>query len=155
MSSRVDDSQRKLLTDDDIRGLSPPKRMSKMKTGNSAKTGQDPYLVKFRKEVDFHHKIAYRFEKAYRLNKEKDERKQKLNLDIIECIGEHSDYLEQDPMSLFYCLYFCIYYNNPDLVEFLRMLIHKLRPIERNDRLLEFIDIHGIERLRRKLEPIN
>ena len=27
------------------------------------------YMIKFRKEVDFHHKVAYRFEKAYRLGK--------------------------------------------------------------------------------------
>lgn len=27
------------------------------------------YLAKFRKEVDFHHKVAYRFEKSYRLGK--------------------------------------------------------------------------------------
>jgi len=81
----------------------------------------------FRKEVDFHHKIAYRFEKAYRLNKQTDERKQTLNLDIIECISEHSGYIEQDPMALFYCLYFCIYYKNDDLIEFLRVLVTKLK----------------------------
>lgn len=31
---------------------------------------KDHYMEMFRKEVDFHHKIAYRFEKAYRLAKE-------------------------------------------------------------------------------------
>ena len=30
---------------------------------------RDEYMQKFRKEVDFHHKVAYRFEKAYRLGK--------------------------------------------------------------------------------------
>ena len=30
---------------------------------------REDYLKKFRKEVDFHHKVAYRFEKAYRLGK--------------------------------------------------------------------------------------
>ena len=30
---------------------------------------KEEYLQKFRKEVDFHHKVAYRFEKAYRLTK--------------------------------------------------------------------------------------
>jgi hypothetical protein len=29
----------------------------------------DNYMSLFRKEVDFHHKVAYRFEKAYRLGK--------------------------------------------------------------------------------------
>jgi len=31
------------------------------------------YVTKFRKEVDFHHKVAYRFEKAYRLGKKRTE----------------------------------------------------------------------------------
>jgi len=30
---------------------------------------REQYLNKFRKEVDFHHKVAYRYEKAYRLGK--------------------------------------------------------------------------------------
>jgi hypothetical protein len=30
---------------------------------------REEYLQKFRKEVDFHHKVAYRYEKAYRLGK--------------------------------------------------------------------------------------
>ena len=49
-----------------------------------------------------------------------------MNLEIIDIISDHSDYIEQDQMALFYCLYFCIYYNNPDLVEFLRTLIQKM-----------------------------
>jgi len=80
-------------------------------------------MAKFRKEVDFHHKVAYRFEKAYRLGKKTPHRQYALNFEIIDIISEHSDYIEQDPLALFYCLYFCIYYNNPDLVEFLRTLI--------------------------------
>lgn len=55
---------------------------------------QDHYISIFRKEVDFHHKIAYRFEKAYRLGKKTSERKQTLNLEIIDCISEHSGYVE-------------------------------------------------------------
>lgn len=84
---------------------------------------KEEYLRKFRKEVDFHHKVAYRYEKAYRLGKQNQKKRQQLNMEIIEIISEHSDYLEHDPMALFYCLYFCIYYNNSDLVEFLRTLI--------------------------------
>lgn len=34
------------------------------------KTLREIYIKKFRKEVDFHHKVCYRFEKAYRLGKE-------------------------------------------------------------------------------------
>ena len=52
------------------------------------------YLKRFRAEVDFHHKVAYRFEKAYRLGKKTVEKKQSLNLDIIDCISEHSGYIE-------------------------------------------------------------
>jgi len=43
----------------------------------------DHYLKLFRKEVDFHHKIAYRFEKAYRLGRRQTERNATLNIDII------------------------------------------------------------------------
>jgi hypothetical protein len=59
-------------------------------------------------------------------------------------------------MALFYCLYFCIYYNNPDLVEFLRTLISKMesKP-EKIDMLLEAIDVNGIERIRTVGEAIN
>lgn len=55
---------------------------------------REHYLRRFRKEVDFHHKVAYRFEKAYRLGKKMSEKKQSLNLDIIDCISEHSGYIE-------------------------------------------------------------
>jgi len=44
--------------------------------------------------VDFHHKMAYRFEKAFRLHKKMKDRKSNYNLEIIECIGEHSGYIE-------------------------------------------------------------
>jgi len=59
-------------------------------------------------------------------------------------------------MALFYCLYFCIYYNNPDLVEFLRTLIKKMTTSnEKIDKILEYIDNNGIERLRTKNEQLN
>ena len=119
---------------------------------------KEDYLKKFRKEVDFHHKVAYRFEKAYRLGKKMTTKKKAMNMEIIEIISEHSDYLEQDPMSLFYCLYFCIYYKNPDLVEFLRTLIRKMDPNtkpDKIDKMLEFIDLNGIDVLRTQGEKIN
>lgn len=109
----------------------------------------------FRKEVDFHHKIAYRFEKAYRLGKKITEKRQSLNLDIIDCLSEHSGYIEQDPMALFYCLFFCVYYKNQDLVEFLRNIIQKMKPMKKIDKLLEFIDVHGIDKIRLVGEQIN
>ena len=87
---------------------------------------QKNFLAKFRKEVDFHHKAFYAFEKAYRLVKKQQRKKEELNQEIIDIISEHSDYIDQDPLSLFYCLYFCIFFNNVDLVEFLRTLINKM-----------------------------
>ena len=80
-----------------------------------------------------------------------------MNLEIIEIISEHSDYIEQDPLALFYCLYFCIYYNNPDLIEFLRTLIIKMntdKP-EKIHQLLDLIDINGVQRIRTIGEQIN
>jgi len=43
-----------------------------------------------------------------------------LNVEIIDIISEYSDYIHHDNLALFYCLYFCIYYNNPSLVDILR-----------------------------------
>ena len=51
------------------------------------------YLSKFRKEVDFHHKVAYRFEKCYRLGRVSEMKKNDLNLEIVEIISDHSDYI--------------------------------------------------------------
>ena len=58
-------------------------------------------------------------------------------------------------MALFYCLFFCIYFKNEELVEFLRNLIHKIHSHEKIDRLLEYIDKEGIEKIRTVGEQIN
>tara|TARA_B110000285_G_scaffold87368_1_gene100145 strand:+ start:757 stop:918 length:162 start_codon:yes stop_codon:yes gene_type:complete len=47
----------------------------------------EDYLKIFRKEVDFHHKVAYRFEKAYRLGKHQSVKKAALNNEIISIIS--------------------------------------------------------------------
>jgi hypothetical protein len=151
---RNEDSLRGLINEDNDESMMGIPNRKKNMEGKSMKQDEENddikehYLRRFRKEVDFHHKIAYRFEKAYRLGKKMTEKKQNLNLDIIDCISEHSGYIEQDPMALFYSLFFCIYYRNEDLVEFLRTLIHKIHNHEKIDRLLEYIDVNGIERLR-------
>ena len=106
------------------------------------------YIQHFSKEVDFHHKVAYRFEKAYRLGKKMQAKKQTLNLEVIDCIGEHSNYIEQDHMALFYLLFFCIYYNNAELVDFVRSLIQRIPPVKKIDQLLEYMDVNGIEKIR-------
>ena len=78
-----------------------------------------------------------------------------MNVEIIECISEHSGYLASDPMVFFYCLFFCIYFKNSALVDFFRNLIEKTRQNEKTDKLLEYIDSYGIDRLRTVGEQIN
>jgi len=51
-------------------------------------------------------------------------------------------------MVLFYCLFFCIQYRNEGLLEFLRNMISKARKMNKIDKLLEYIDVNGIERIR-------
>ena len=43
--------------------------------GNFEEYVKNDYLQKFRREVDFHHKVFYRFEKAYRLGKKQPHKK--------------------------------------------------------------------------------
>ena len=77
-------------------------------------------------------------------------------MDIIEVISDHSEFIEEDYMALFFCLYFCIYYNNPEMVVFLKTLIKKMR-IENQDidYLLEQIELNGVQRLRTVGEQLN
>tara|TARA_B110000285_G_scaffold226347_1_gene285964 strand:+ start:67 stop:663 length:597 start_codon:yes stop_codon:yes gene_type:complete len=59
-------------------------------------------------------------------------------------------------MALFYCLYFCVYYNNPEIVEFLKILVQKLAdPPEKINELLKIIKENGISRLRLSGDPLN
>jgi len=63
-------------------------------------------------------------------------------------------------MVLFYCLFLCIFYNNPFLVEFLRTLIMKLEikdkeVILRFDFMMEYIDVNGLDRIRSIGESVN
>jgi hypothetical protein len=66
--------------------------------------------------------------------------------------------MDHEPMAIFYCLYFCVYYNNKDIVEFLRSLIFKLNLPDSKDKiksLLENIDNFGLERIRTVGENVN
>ena len=114
---------------------------------------------KMKHEVDFHHKIAYRFEKAYRLSKLSNAQPEQLTqskVEILDCIKEFSNFLEFDPSAFFYCLFFCVYYKNFGMIEFFRSLIQKANLIdERTDKLLEYIDIYGPDRIRFVGEQIN
>ena len=58
-------------------------------------------------------------------------------------------------MSIFYCLFFCVHYGNAEIIDFFRSLIHKLPHRTKIDKMLEFIDVHGIARLRRSSEQIH
>ena len=70
--------------------------------------------------------------------------RRRLNLDIIDCISEHAGYIEQDPLSIYYCLFFCIYFLNDDLLEFFRALIYKLKRCDKLEKMMEYIDIYGL-----------
>lgn len=79
-------------------------------------------------------------------------------MEIIEIISEHSDYIEYEPMAIFYCLYFCIYYKNQPIVDFLRTLIQKVNVSASNYKIsgmLKYIDENGLTRLRGVGENIN
>lgn len=108
----------------------------------------------FKSEVDFHHKIAYRFEKAYRLAKKTKDRVRTLNVDIIDCIQDHSVYIYRDPITLFYCLFFCIFYNNSSMVDFLRLILKKIPHSEKIDKLMYYIDSYGVEKIRAPGVPV-
>ena len=99
--------------------------------------------------------MAYRFEKAYRLCKKEKYRQKTLNLEIITCISEYQTYIEKDHMTLFYLLFFCIYYKNVDLIEYLRSLVSRIPPIDKINQLLELIDTNGIDRIRTVGEQVN
>jgi len=55
-----------------------------------------------------------------------EKQKKTLNLEIIHQIGDFNRYIEKDNMSLFYLLFFCIYYRNFGMVDFIRTLIAKM-----------------------------
>ena len=78
-----------------------------------------------------------------------------MNLEVIDLISSYSQYIEYDSMVIYYCLFFCVFYKNPELVEFFRGLIQRIPQNPKIDRLLELIDTHGIDRLRTSGEPIN
>lgn len=54
---------------------------------------QDEYKEANKLEVDFHHKVAYKFERAYRISKQQPQKLAELNLDIVAVISEDSDYI--------------------------------------------------------------
>lgn len=75
--------------DDDIEIKKDEKDEEDLNMLNLESPGRRPSsLTKERKEVDFHHKVAYRFEKAYRLSK-KGESLTSLNKEIINCIRDN------------------------------------------------------------------
>lgn len=83
----------------------------------------------FEKEVDFHHKIAYAFEKSFRLreNNKPEAVVKAANHEITLLISSQKWVLQRlDPLILFYCLYFSVFYENHESLAFLEDLISKL-----------------------------
>ena len=101
-SAFYDGESMRMLLDSTNRILDPAniplgRRKSKIDVKSDSTKNQmirKHYLEVFKKEVDFHHKVAYRFETCYRLGRKHTDKRSTLNLDIIEIISEHSDYIE-------------------------------------------------------------
>jgi len=92
------------------------------------------------------------------MSKTRPEKRSQMNQEILAIISDHSEYIYHDPMTLFYCLYFCIFYNNPEIIVILRTLIGKIEEThlpKKVYQLLGYIDINGIERLRRKGDDLS
>jgi len=85
-------------------------------------------MMAIQKEVDFHHQIAYRFEKSARLRAKKkgEDTVNAANKEIILLIENQIWIVEIDPMIVFYCLYFVVYYNNEPIYQYIKKLIHRL-----------------------------
>ena len=58
-------------------------------------------------------------------------------------------------MSLFYILFFCVFYKNQEMIQFVRNLISKHKKNIKIDKLMEFIDIHGLDKIRTVGEMVN
>jgi hypothetical protein len=56
------------------------------------------------------------------------------NTFIINLISSQKWILTLDPLILFYCLYFCVYYRNQDVYDFLVPLIKSLNLTELNEK---------------------
>jgi len=71
-------------------------------------------------------------------------------------VREFSWYIDQEESSVFFCLYFCVYYNIPELVEFFRKIIESVDyQDQQTDQLLEAVDVYGVARLRHIGDPAN
>lgn len=61
-------------------------------------------------------------------------------------------------MALFYCLYFCVYYNNPVLVDFVRNIFIGLPQEDRLEQITDIValvDDNKLEKLRTVGEQVN
>lgn len=75
-------------------------------------------------QLDARHQIAYAFEKAARLkaNQKPDKVVEAANKDILKMLSSQSWVIKADPMLLFYCIYFCVFYKNEDVLGPMREL---------------------------------
>jgi len=56
------------------------------------------------------------------------------NTEIMNLLDNQKWILQIDPMILFYCIYFTVYYRNQDVYEFLKTLITSLNLTENNNK---------------------
>ena len=110
--------------------------------------------------MDVHHKIAYTFERSYKIGRRFPDKIDGWNMEIICILSEHSDYIYSDPEVLFFAAFFCVFYNNQFLLNFLKSLIERIRinrqaTKQRLDAFLELVDHYGIEFTRKIGEQVN
>ena len=82
------------------------------------------------------------------------------NKELTTYLAMNAAYLDYDRMSIFYGLFFCIYYNNHYMVEVFRNFYQVIaRPNDKAtaqiDKLLEYIDQNGLECLRDESQQIH
>ena len=79
----------------------------------------------------------------------------------MHLVDEHSDYIQHDPLSLFYLVFFCVFFKNMEIYRFLKMLIFKMGTIRDKtasgqvNTIIDMIDQYGFEMLRQVGEKPN
>lgn len=77
-------------------------------------------------------------------------------MEIIVTISENAEFAQKYKLAFFYCLFFCIYFNNQHVLKFLRTLINKVAKVDTQTlELLKQIDTHGLECLRQQGTELN
>lgn len=88
----------------------------------------DPTDRQMDEDLDFIHQIAYRFEKCHRLQtaNKSEESITAVNNTIRGMILGNSWVFRADPMTIYYCLYFSVFFNNSLVREIVLQRAHKI-----------------------------